>query len=207
MNDKVGDFITRIRNGGMAKLKIVTVPNTKLNRNILDVLMQEGYIQTYKVHNTSNQIEKKQISKIIPKLVSVNKISLNNVKTFLYNLPNSKSKVLYKYKDQDHIKCTPSFKYVPDKAVNLIKYSKPSSNEFIQIFLKYDTKISSFNKPVISSITRISKPSRRIYLTKASIPTYNNGLGTYIISTSKGIMTSQDAILNNVGGEVLFSIF
>lgn len=63
------------------------------------------------------------------------------------------------------------------------------------------------NKPVIENIKRISKPSLRVYTDKENIPKIMNGLGVVILSTPKGVMTGHDAKLQNVGGEVLFSVF
>lgn len=61
--------------------------------------------------------------------------------------------------------------------------------------------------PVIRSITRISKPGRRVYSSVKNIPTVANGLGVSILSTPRGVMSDHDARENNVGGEVLCSIF
>ena len=62
-------------------------------------------------------------------------------------------------------------------------------------------------EPVIRSITRISKPGRRVYSSVKNIPTVANGLGVSILSTPRGVMSDHDARENNVGGEVLCSIF
>jgi small subunit ribosomal protein S8 len=58
----------------------------------------------------------------------------------------------------------------------------------------------------IKEITRVSKPGRRVYDGK-DIKRYLGGLGLYIISTSKGVITDKDARAQNVGGEVLFRIY
>jgi small subunit ribosomal protein S8 len=57
--------------------------------------------------------------------------------------------------------------------------------------------------PVISQLKRVSKPSRRIYRAKESIPTVLGGLGVAIVSTSKGVMTDKQAREQGHGGEVL----
>lgn len=62
-------------------------------------------------------------------------------------------------------------------------------------------------EPVIRTITRISKPGRRVYSSVKNIPTVANGLGVSILSTPRGVMSDHDARENNVGGEVLCSIF
>ena len=72
----------------------------------------------------------------------------------------------------------------------------------ISIDLKYNQGI-----PVIKEITRISKPGRRVYTKADSIPRIQNGLGIAIMSTSKGIMTDNDARKENLGGEILCKVF
>ena len=72
----------------------------------------------------------------------------------------------------------------------------------ISFDLKYNQGI-----PVIKEITRISKPGRRVYTKADSIPRIQNGLGIAIMSTSKGIMTDNDARKENLGGEILCKVF
>ena len=72
----------------------------------------------------------------------------------------------------------------------------------ISVDLKYNQGI-----PVIKEITRISKPGRRVYTKADSIPRIQNGLGIAIMSTSKGIMTDNDARKENLGGEILCKVF
>ena len=59
---------------------------------------------------------------------------------------------------------------------------------------------------VIKEIKRISKPGLRVYVNKTEIPRIMGGLGTSIISTSKGVMTGSKAREIGVGGEILCSI-
>ena len=74
--------------------------------------------------------------------------------------------------------------------------------KFININLKYnDRKVS-----VIKEIKRVSKPGLRVYVNKNEIPRVRGGLGTSIISTSKGVMTGNKARAIGVGGEVLCKI-
>ena len=72
----------------------------------------------------------------------------------------------------------------------------------ISVDLKYNQGI-----PVIKEITRISKPGRRVYTRADSIPRIQNGLGIAIMSTSKGVMTDNDARKENLGGEILCKVF
>ncbi|RYG27862.1 30S ribosomal protein S8 [bacterium] len=61
--------------------------------------------------------------------------------------------------------------------------------------------------PVIRKIDRVSKPGRRVYVSVKSIPQVANGLGITILSTPKGVMADHQAREQNVGGEVLCSVF
>ncbi len=62
-------------------------------------------------------------------------------------------------------------------------------------------------EPVIRELKRVSKPGRRVYASVREIPQVRNGLGVSIVSTSKGIMTDTRARSENVGGEVLCTVF
>lgn len=57
--------------------------------------------------------------------------------------------------------------------------------------------------PVIETIKRVSRPSLRIYRGKDELPSVNGGLGTAIISTSRGVMSDREARKSGHGGEVL----
>ena len=72
--------------------------------------------------------------------------------------------------------------------------------------LKVDLKYYEGN-PVIKEIKRISKPGRRVYSRAMSIPKVQNGLGVAIVSTSKGVMSDNDARKNNIGGEIICRVF
>jgi len=72
----------------------------------------------------------------------------------------------------------------------------------LEIELKYFD-----GEPVIREISRVSKPGRRVYASVKALPRVNNGLGVAIISTPKGVMADHDARDNNVGGEILFTVF
>jgi small subunit ribosomal protein S8 len=72
----------------------------------------------------------------------------------------------------------------------------------IEIELKYFD-----GQPVIREIRRISSPGRRVYSSVRDLPTIANGLGVAILSTPKGVMSDSQARRENVGGEVLCSVF
>ena len=78
-----------------------------------------------------------------------------------------------------------------------------SPQDELVITLKYGPK----KQKVIKGIRRISKPGLRIYAGKDELPRVLGGLGTAIISTSKGVMADRDARLAGVGGEVLAYIW
>ena len=80
---------------------------------------------------------------------------------------------------------------------------KNENQGIIRITLKYD---ENGNK-VISGLKRISRPGLRIYAAKDELPQVLNGLGTALISTSKGIITDKKARELGVGGEVLAYIW
>ena len=111
---------------------------------------------------------------------------LNNVK-----IPRSKfrAKILDVLKQEGYIA---DYKVLSDQ----------KNNGDLSVDLKYDNGL-----PVIKEIKRISKPGRRIYARADSIPRIQNGLGLAIISTSKGIMTDNDARNKNIGGEIICRVF
>jgi len=82
--------------------------------------------------------------------------------------------------------------------------SLPNNKAVIQIAIKYDLDTK---QPTIKHMKRISRPGLRRYVGSDSLPSVINGLGTAIISTSKGLLTDKAARKENVGGEVLFYIY
>jgi small subunit ribosomal protein S8 len=74
---------------------------------------------------------------------------------------------------------------------------KPQS--VLRIALKY----AEGRKPVLTGLKRVSSPGRRIYARRGEIPRVKGGLGFAIVSTSKGVMTGEDAWHTGVGGEVI----
>jgi len=76
---------------------------------------------------------------------------------------------------------------------------KGKPNRLIKIKLKYTGK----SQPVLSRLERVSKPGLRVYVERKEIPRVAGGLGIAIISTSKGIMTGQQAWRHGTGGELL----
>ena len=72
----------------------------------------------------------------------------------------------------------------------------------LRITLKYDQE----GQPAITEIKRMSKPGCRMYASVDDLPTVLGGLGTAIVSTSKGIITDRNCRENKVGGEVLCTV-
>lgn len=83
------------------------------------------------------------------------------------------------------------------------KFTKDEKQGVIRIFLKYEEN----RRPVIEGMKRVSRPGRRIYTGADEIPKVLGGLGITILSTSKGVMTHQEARRLNVGGEVLCCVW
>jgi small subunit ribosomal protein S8 len=73
----------------------------------------------------------------------------------------------------------------------------------ITVLLKYGPN----REPAISEIRRISKPGLRKYVPSAEVPKVLNGMGIAIISTSKGIMVDRDCRKQNVGGELICTVY
>ncbi len=62
-------------------------------------------------------------------------------------------------------------------------------------------------RPMITKIERVSKPGRRVYVGKADIPWILQGMGVAILTTSRGVMTGQEARRLGVGGEILCQVY
>jgi small subunit ribosomal protein S8 len=77
----------------------------------------------------------------------------------------------------------------------------------VQGKIKVQLKYTKANKGVITSIQKVSRPGLRVYVGKDEIPGILNGLGTAILSTSKGVVTDKKARELGVGGEHLVSVY
>tara|TARA_B110000977_G_scaffold121721_1_gene156553 strand:- start:734 stop:1183 length:450 start_codon:yes stop_codon:yes gene_type:complete len=84
------------------------------------------------------------------------------------------------------------------------KFEEEGPQGSIKIALKYNT---ATKEPVIKKISRISKPGLRKYAGATELPRVLNGLGIAIVSTSHGVMTSKQAKLEKVGGEVVCYVY
>jgi small subunit ribosomal protein S8 len=133
MTDPIADFLTRLRNAANAQKHDVTIPSSKLKRELARILKEQGYIEGYELEAATVERPGEQIT------------------------------VTLKYTDE--------------------------------------------RKPVISGLQRVSRPGQRTYVDHAHIPRIQGGMGTAIISTSKGVMTGHDARRQGVGGEVVARVW
>src|ERR1700756_4623663 len=133
MTDPVADFLTRLRNAAKAQHHDVTIPSSRLKREIARILKEQGYIEAYDI--------------------------------------------------------SPATVERPGEAIT--------------VTLKY----TDDRRPVISGIQRVSRPGQRTYVDHAHIPRIQGGMGTAIISTSKGVMTGHEARQQGVGGEVVARVW
>jgi small subunit ribosomal protein S8 len=133
MTDPVADFLTRLRNAAKAQHHDVTIPSSRLKREIARILAEQGYIESYEL-----------------------------------SPPTA---------DEPGERITVTLKYTEDR------------------------------KPVISGIQRVSRPGQRRYVDHAHIPKIDGGMGTAIISTSRGVMTGHDARREGIGGEVVAKVW
>jgi len=106
-------------------------------------------------------------------------------------IPSSKMKVAIAsiLKEEGYIK---DFEVIDDARQGIIR-----------IYLKYGPN----KERVITGLKRISKPGLRVYVKKDEIPKVLGGLGTAVISTSRGLMTDKQARKEGVGGEVICYIW
>jgi len=111
------------------------------------------------------------------------------------SMPSSKIKVAIAkiLKDEGYIE---SYKVV----------TGAKSHQDLVIRLKYAGNLKN-QRSVITNLTRVSKPGRRVYTSVKEIPWVRSGMGIAILSTPKGVITGQQARRLNVGGEILCYIW
>ena len=80
---------------------------------------------------------------------------------------------------------------------------KPALSKTLRLFLKY----GPHGEKLITGVQRISRPGRRVYFGRDEVPDVLAGLGTSILTTSRGVMTGRNAVKAGVGGEVLCNIW
>ena len=87
--------------------------------------------------------------------------------------------------------------------INDYEVLRDKSYRVIKIYLKYSDK----NQSLLSGLERVSKPGLRVYVQQKEVPRVYGGLGIAILSTSKGVMTGQQAWRQGIGGELLCYIW
>jgi small subunit ribosomal protein S8 len=78
-----------------------------------------------------------------------------------------------------------------------------SAQAHLRVFLKYGPR----GERVITGLERVSRPGRRVYFGRDEVPDVLAGLGTSILTTSRGVMTGREAVKAGVGGEVLCNVW
>ena len=87
--------------------------------------------------------------------------------------------------------------------IRSFKVAKDSKQGIMRVYLKYDET----GGHAISTIERVSRPGRRVYIKATEIPVVRSGLGLSIISTSQGLMTGKEAQTKNLGGELICKLW
>jgi|SRR5215470_1402853 len=90
-----------------------------------------------------------------------------------------------------------------ERFINNFKLIENGRQGTLRVYLKY----TGDDVNVITGIRRISSPGRRVYVAKHRIPRVMGGLGTSILSTSKGVMTDREARDAGLGGELICQIW
>jgi small subunit ribosomal protein S8 len=109
---------------------------------------------------------------------------------------------LYKYLQQKLLEIL--VKFYLQGLINSFEELRNGLNSSLLLSLKYDGKE---RKPCIEKIQRVSKPGLRVYSGSKKMPRILGGFGTLIVSTSRGLMTDQQARKEGVGGELLCYIW
>jgi len=84
-----------------------------------------------------------------------------------------------------------------------VKRSGDKKIAYLRVYLRY----TDVKERVLTDIQRVSKPGRRLYVKSDKIPRVLSGLGSAILSTSRGVMTDEEARSLRVGGEVLCNVW
>jgi small subunit ribosomal protein S8 len=90
-----------------------------------------------------------------------------------------------------------------ERFINNFKVIEDARQGVLRIYLKYAGEDTS----VITGIRRVSTPGRRVYVRKDGIPRVMGGLGTSIVSTSRGMMTDREAREAGLGGELVCQVW
>ncbi len=86
--------------------------------------------------------------------------------------------------------------------VESVELEKSEPRDILHVVINKEGENSRINE-----ISKVSTPGRRIYAGVTEIPKVKSGRGTVLVSTSKGIMTGQEAVKNKLGGEILVKVW
>ncbi len=128
--DTIGDFLTRVRNAGGARHEKLDMPASNIRVGIAKILLDNGYIRSFKVVRDGKQ-------------------------------------------------------------------------GVMRVYLKYNEK----GKPIITEISRVSRPGRRVYVKSDDIPQVRDGFGISILSTNRGVVDGDTAKKEKLGGEYLCNVW
>lgn len=81
--------------------------------------------------------------------------------------------------------------------------AKDGKQGIMRVYLNYDAK----GKTAIDTISRVSRPGRRVYVKASDIPEIRSGFGIAVVSTSKGILSGKQAAEQKLGGELLLKVW
>ena len=193
VNDTISDILTRIRNANLIKSQTVTIPLTRISKQISEILEKQGFIESFQILNLS----------LNSKFNNLNSLKISQEKTM-------GSEKIFAHKEKNSILNQEHQKFDSSRFESKItnssedKEQQGASRLAIILYLKYQGRDK---KPCITNLKRISKPGLRIYATYKEIPKVLGGMGIAILSTSKGIMTDREARFHKIGGEILCSIW
>ena len=105
---------------------------------------------------------------------------------------------------------------VPTSKLKKVVAEQLKANKYLADVKEEDGKprgtlVITINKPGensnINELTRLSKPGRRVYVKADEIPKVKSGRGLVLVSTSKGVITGQEAVKQRLGGELLLKVY
>ena len=119
----------------------------------------------------------------------------------LTRIRNGQRAKIKSIKQPKSILCLRVLEVLVDEGVVQNFRSEPENPYVVEVLLKYYE-----GRPVIQEITCVSKPGQRVYTGVRNLWRLQRGLGFYILSTSKGILSDRKARENNIGGEILCKV-
>jgi small subunit ribosomal protein S8 len=84
-----------------------------------------------------------------------------------------------------------------------VRLEKRDGKDVLCVGVRYDPS----GRPLIAGLRRVSRPGRRVYVSRGEIPKVRSGLGVAVISTSKGVVADREARESAVGGELLCEVW